>query len=67
MTLATIPAFDPIAEAITAVKGMPEVAQAALPATDGAAKTKDLLIIDYSGDLEKVWAALILASGPGSS
>jgi peroxiredoxin family protein len=26
------------------------------------AKTKDLLIIDYSGDLERVWAALILAS-----
>ena len=32
------------------------------PAADGPVKTKDLLIIDYSGDLEKVWATMILAS-----
>ena len=29
---------------------------------EGEAKTRDLLIIDYSGDLEKVWATMILAS-----
>ena len=29
---------------------------------DGQVATKDLLIIDYSGDLEKVWATMILAS-----
>jgi peroxiredoxin family protein len=62
----TIPAFDPIAEAIAAVEGVPETAPAEQPATDGVAKTKDLLIIDYSGDLEKVWAALILASTGGA-
>jgi len=28
--------------------------------------TKDLLIIDYSGDLEKVWATMILASTAGA-
>jgi peroxiredoxin family protein len=34
------------------------------PATEPApaAKPKDVLIIDYSGDLEKVWATMILAS-----
>ena len=29
-------------------------------------KPKDLLIIDYSGDLEKVWATMILASTAGA-
>ena len=32
------------------------------PVHDGAVATKDFLIIDYSGDLEKVWATMILAS-----
>jgi peroxiredoxin family protein len=30
--------------------------------TQGEVKPKDILIIDYSGDLEKVWATMILAS-----
>src|SRR3954452_11435349 len=30
------------------------------------APPKDILIIDYSGDLEKVWAAMILASTAGA-
>jgi peroxiredoxin family protein len=37
-----------------------------LPAADGEPAVKDLLIIDYSGDLEKVWAAMILASTAGA-
>ncbi len=32
------------------------------PAPDAEAKLRDLLIIAYSGDLEKVWAQMILAS-----
>jgi peroxiredoxin family protein len=32
------------------------------PAPDGEVKPRDLLIIAYSGDLEKVWAQMILAS-----
>jgi len=48
---------DPIAEAIASIDPRPEPAPAAEPAAP-----KDLLIIDYSGDLEKVWATLILAS-----
>ena len=41
---------------------------AAGPKFDHAAETvtKDLLIIDYSGDLEKVWATMILASTAGA-
>ena len=33
---------------------------------ESEAKTRDLLIIDYSGDLEKVWATMILASTSGA-
>ena len=66
MTIATVPMFDPIAEAIAAVEGAPETSPAELAANDGVVKTKDLLIIDYSGDIEKVWAALILASTGGA-
>ena len=32
------------------------------PAIEPEVKPKDVLIIDYSGDLEKVWATMILAS-----
>ncbi len=32
------------------------------PAADAEPKLRDVLIIDYSGDLEKVWATMILAS-----
>jgi peroxiredoxin family protein len=48
----------------TATLARPVEATAALPApeTTGATKPKDILIIDYSGDLEKVWATMILAS-----
>ena len=61
---------DPLAAAIAAVDGWPEAAdhdRGAGPgrrarASDGQVATKDLLIIDYSGDLEKVWATMILAS-----
>ena len=76
MTTETLVPFDPLAAAIAAVDRWPEApeatenpvaktpATAALPALDHAtpAAMKDLLIIDYSGDLEKVWATLILAS-----
>ena len=59
MTTTLAPTFDPLAEAIAAAEGVPGLAEAELPAIPGdtPAKTKDLLIIDYSGDLEKVWAA----------
>jgi peroxiredoxin family protein len=35
-------------------------------ASEGAVKTKKLVIVDYSGELEKTWATLILASTAGA-
>jgi peroxiredoxin family protein len=69
MTTETLAPFDPLAAAITAVDRLPENATptevpAPLAASEraGQVANKDLLIIDYSGDLEKVWATMILAS-----
>jgi peroxiredoxin family protein len=41
-------------------------APAAQAASEGAVKTKKLVIVDYSGELEKTWATLILASTAGA-
>jgi peroxiredoxin family protein len=59
MTTETPPTVDPIAEAVAIADAWtePQTAPEAEPAA-----AKDLLIIDYSGDLEKVWATLILAT-----
>ena len=67
-TTETVAPFDPLAEAIAAADGWPEVAEAPVPASadEGEVKTKDFLIISYSGELEKVWAAMILASTSGA-
>jgi len=64
MTTETLAPFDPLAEAIAAADGWPELTSRPVPqpAAEGEVKTKDFLIIDYSGDLEKVWATMILAS-----
>ncbi len=64
MTTETLAPFDPLAEAVAAVDGRPGVAETPMPtpAGEGDVKTKDILIINYSGELEKVWATMILAS-----
>ena len=69
MTTETLAPSDPLAAAIDAVDGGRKAATTtgatapvAAPVEDGSVAVKDLLIIDYSGDLEKVWAAMILAS-----
>jgi peroxiredoxin family protein len=54
--------FDPIAAAIADVEGIPETMPEPAPATGGEVKARELVIIAYSGDLEKTWASLILAS-----
>ncbi len=47
----------------TAVEArVPTPEPAPQPAPEGEVKPRDLLIIDYSGELEKVWAMTILAS-----
>jgi peroxiredoxin family protein len=69
MTIETLAPVDPLAEAINAVDAWPKAAtptEAPAPVAardqDGTVAIKDLLIIDYSGDLERVWATMILAS-----
>jgi peroxiredoxin family protein len=69
MTTETLAPFDPVTAAIASIDGGPEApttstapALVAASADDRPVATKDVLIIDYSGDLEKVWATMILAS-----
>src|SRR5829696_1621481 len=75
--------LDPLAEAIADVEGIsqalpnvegvPEAFTAAFaapalaPAAEGIARPRELVIIWYSGDLEKTWASLILASTAAAS
>lgn len=73
MTPLIVPPFDPIAEAIADVEGVePAVPEAftqafAAPGETGNVRPRDLVIICYSGDLEKTWAALILATTAAAS
>jgi len=60
-------ALDPIASAIADAAGVPEAFADAFNAPDGEKKPRELVIICYSGDLEKTWAALILASTAAAS
>src|SRR5512141_2287419 len=57
--------IDPITAAIADVEGVPETVPQ-LDA-DGKVKSRDFVIICYSGDLEKTWAALILATTAAAS
>ena len=67
------PPFDPIAAAIADVEGLASVDPIPAPfaeafgAPEERAKPRDLVIICYSGDLEKTWAALILATTAAAS
>ncbi len=66
MTLiAERPTLDPIADAIADVEGVTETLPQ--PAPEGQVKNRDFVIICYSGDLEKTWASLILASTAAAS
>ena len=64
MTVETLVRDDPLDAAVAAAEPAPErdLSPAPDPLADGAVRAKELLIIDYSGDLEKVWATMILAS-----
>jgi peroxiredoxin family protein len=44
----------------------PEIMPAPAPEPEAEAKPKDILIINYSGELEKVWATMLLASTAGA-
>jgi peroxiredoxin family protein len=62
--VAVVPPVDPLAEAIADVDGWPEADPAV--GGDGGIRVKELDIIFYSGELEKVWATMILASTAGA-
>jgi len=44
----------------------PDIMPAPAPAPEAEAKPHDVLIINYSGELEKVWATMLLASTAGA-
>jgi peroxiredoxin family protein len=58
---------DPIAAAIADVEGLPEAFADAFASPDQPAKPRELVIICYSGDLEKTWASMILATTAAAS
>ena len=58
------PMADPVAEAIADVEGLTE--PEAAPAKEEPNKLHDILLINYSGELEKVWATMLLASTAGA-
>ena len=62
-----VPPFDPLAEAIANVEGVPEVFTEAFAEDLPASRQRELVIICYSGDLEKTWASLILATTAAAS
>jgi peroxiredoxin family protein len=69
MTLtAERPVADPLAEAIADAEGIatPDATPEPEPAGEGEVKPRDILIINYSGELEKVWATMLLASTAGA-
>ena len=62
--------IDPLAEAIADVEGVDPVPAAfseAFRAPADESKVRELVLICYSGDLEKTWASLILASTAAAS
>lgn len=66
-TLAGQPPIDALAEAIADVEGVPEAFADAFAVPNGDIKPRELVIICYSGDLEKTWASLILATTAAAS
>jgi peroxiredoxin family protein len=59
------PARGPITATISDIAGWPE--PAADTAADVPVKTKELVIVDWSGELDRVWPVLILSSTAAAS
>jgi peroxiredoxin family protein len=62
-------AVDPLISVIDDIAGLPEATPSAAPAPelDGATRTKELVIVDWSGDLDRIWPVLILSSTAAAS
>jgi len=65
MTLDRPTTANPLAEAIHDVEGLTAAEPAPAP-IEAERKLNDILIINYSGELEKVWATMLLASTAGA-
>jgi peroxiredoxin family protein len=66
------PTFDPLAEAIADVAGVPEPSDpragvAAALETEPATRTKEIVIVNWSGELDRIWPTLILSSTAAAS
>jgi peroxiredoxin family protein len=59
------PPVDPLATAIAGVAGLTDVATE--KAVEQPVKTKQLVIVNWSGELDKVWPVLILSSTAAAS
>ena len=57
--------LDPLAMAIADIDGVPETDVVGV--LDQATRTKELVIVNWSGDLDKVWPVLILSSTAAAS
>jgi peroxiredoxin family protein len=57
--------FDPLAQAIADIEGLPESGPE--DAVVQVVKTRELVIVNWSGDLDKVWPVLILSSTAAAS
>jgi peroxiredoxin family protein len=64
----TLP-IDPLAQAISDVERPPEASPEIVLELEqpGETKTKELVIVNWSGDLDKVWPVLILSSTAAAS
>ena len=67
-----VPPFDPLARAVADAEGLDQVPAAFTKAfaaedTEPRSEPRELVVICYSGDLEKTWASLILASTAAAS
>jgi peroxiredoxin family protein len=56
---------DPLAEALLDLEAYPEAAPESLP--EGAERVKELVIVNWSGELDRIWPTLILASTAAAS
>jgi peroxiredoxin family protein len=59
--------IDPLTAVLDDVAGFPETTRMPTAAADEPTKTKELVIVDWSGDLDKVWPVLILSSTAAAS
>ena len=60
---------DPLAAVVDDIAGLPEAAPSEMPAADPSAptRTKELVIVNWSGDLDRIWPVLILSSTAAAS